>query len=280
MNRLFRPAGSLAAGPYDVEIAPETLPWEYAGLRILTLEAGASHTVETNRDEMILLPLRGSCLADVDGAEFALSGRSGVFDAVSDFAYVPKEASLRITSEEGGEFALCAARSRRHIDPYRIAAADVEVEVRGGGIGTRQVNNYLSAGVGEADRLICVEVLTPPGNWSSYPPHKHDEFTEHEVPLEEIYYFRFDRPEGMGLFSVYTPDRVIDVTERVGDGDAVLVPRGYHGPSTPAPGYAMYFLNVMAGPSEERVWKFTDDPTHAWARTMLDRLDPDPRLPM
>jgi 5-deoxy-glucuronate isomerase len=84
----------------------------------------------------------------------------------------------------------------------------------------------------------------------------------------------------MGLFSVYTKDGTVDVTERVGHGDVVLVPRGYHGPSVPAPGYAMYFLNVMGGPAAQRVWKFTDDPAHAWARQMLDGLPPDPRLPM
>lgn len=280
MSELFRPARSLAADGHDIVITPETLPWEYSGLRVVTIDAGDSYRLETEEDEMIVLPLRGRCTANIDGELFELNGRSGVFDAVSDFAYVPRDAVLVITAPDGGEYALCTARSRRRLDPYRIDAADVEVEVRGGGIGSRQINNYLAAGVREADRLICVEVLTPAGNWSSFPPHKHDEFSEEEVPLEEIYYFRFDRHNAMGLFSVYTSDGSIDVTDRVGDGDVVFVPRGYHGPSAPAPGYAMYFLNVMAGPSENRVWKFTDDPQHAWAREMLSDFAPDPRLPM
>ena len=190
----------------------------------------------------------------------------------------PIDTEVRISGR--GEVALCTAKARRRIDPYVVRAADVPIEVRGGGIGTRQINNFLSADSFEADRLIAVEVLTPSGNWSSYPPHKHDEYSDDEVPLEEIYYFRFDNEAALGLFSVYTKDGSIDITERVGHGDVVLVPRGYHGPSVPAPGYAMYFLNPMAGPSEERIWKFTDDPVHTWARAMLDDLPPDPRLPL
>jgi 5-deoxy-glucuronate isomerase len=161
-----------------------------------------------------------------------------------------------------------------------VDARDVAVEVRGGGDGTRQINNFLSADRHDADTLIAVEVITPEGNWSSYPPHKHDEFSEDEVELEEIYYFRIDGNYGIGMFNVYTADGEITITEVVRDGDVVLVPRGYHGPAAAAPGHHMYYLNVMAGPSEERVWKFCDDPDHAWARAMLDGLEPDPRLPL
>ncbi len=132
----------------------------------------------------------------------------------------------------------------------------------------------------EADRLIAVEVLTPEGGWSSYPPHKHDEFSEDEVALEEIYYFRIEGEAGTGFFSCYTPDDAINETVTVRDGDVFLVPRGYHGPAAATPGHHMYYLNVMAGPAPERVWKFCDDPAHAWARSALEELPPDPRLPL
>ena len=132
----------------------------------------------------------------------------------------------------------------------------------------------------DADKLIAVEVITPQGNWSSYPPHKHDEHSADEVILEEIYYFRIDGPDGVGFFNMYTTDGEIQLTEIVRDGDLVLVPRGYHGPAAAAPEHHMYYLNVMAGPDEERVWRFCDDPAHAWLRTRLEEYDPDPRLPL
>ena len=129
---------------------------------------------------------------------------------------------------------------------------------------------------------MVVEVLTPGGNWSSYPPHKHDEQRPDELQLEEIYYFEVDGDGGLGYQRVYSsgPDRQIDVLAEVGNGDVVLVPYGYHGPSMAAPGYDLYYLNVMAGPGAERVWRFCDDPAHAWVRGTWEGQELDPRLPM
>jgi len=166
-----------------------------------------------------------------------------------------------------------------------VAAADVPVELRGAGNCSRQVHNFGTAGVFEADSLIACEVITPGGNWSSYPAHKHDENSPVESQLEEIYYFEIDSgpgdSAGFGYHRVYgTPDRPIEVLEEVRSGDVVLVPHGYHGPSVAAPGYHMYYLNVMAGPGEERAWKIVDDPEHAWLRRTWDDQDVDPRLPL
>jgi 5-deoxy-glucuronate isomerase len=184
-----------------------------------------------------------------------------------------------------GRFAICGARASRQLPSRRVAAADVPVELRGTGNCSRQVHNFGTAGVFEADSLIACEVITPGGNWSSYPAHKHDENTPVESALEEIYYFEIDSgpgdSRGFGYHRVYgTPERPIEVLEEVRSGDVVLVPHGFHGPSVAAPGYHMYYLNVMAGPGQERAWKIVDDPEHAWLRGTWDDQDVDPRLPL
>lgn len=280
MSARFSPRGRSATATYDLAVGPEGTDLSYAGLRILRLAAGGVHAWSTGGEETAILPLRGSCRVEVDGRIFDLRGRSGVFDEVTDFAYVPIGAEALVTSDLGGEFALCTAAADRHIDAYTVAATEVQVEVRGGGPATRQINNFLSADSHDADKLIAVEVLTPGGGWSSYPPHKHDEFTDDEVALEEIYYFRIDGDDGFGFFSCYTLDGEVDDSLRVRDGDAYLVPFGYHGPAAATPGHDMYYLNVMAGPATERIWRFCDDPVHAWAREAFEQLPPDPRMPL
>ncbi len=280
MVKLFRPAGAAAAPGAPVRITPPDAGWTYSGLTVLDMSDGDLQELSTDTTEVAVLPLSGSCVVEVEHHRFELTGRTGVFDAVTDWAYVPIDSEVRIGANGDSQVALCTAEAGRRIDPYRVDAHDVEVEVRGGGAGTRQINNFLSADAHDADKLIAVEVITPESNWSSYPPHKHDEFSEDEVELEEIYYFRIDGDRGIGLFNLYTSDGGIGITEVVRDGDVFLVPRGYHGPAAAAPGHHMYYLNVMAGPSTQRVWRFCDDPDHAWVRGVLDTLDPDPRLPL
>jgi 5-deoxy-glucuronate isomerase len=205
-----------------------------------------------------------------------------VFDRVSDFAYVPRDAEVRVSSAGGGRFALPSSLAGARLDPAYGAAEEVPVELRGAGQASRQVNNFCNPDSFPADKLIAVEVLTPGGNWSSYPPHKHDEQSEHEVQLEEIYYFEIAGSGGVGYQRVYSsgPDRQIDVCAEVRGGDVVLIPYGYHGPSMAAPGYDLYYLNVMAGPGQERVWRFCDDPAHAWIRDSWAGQAVDGRLPM
>ncbi len=280
MSELFLPAGTATAAGSDLHVTAESAGWRYSGLTVVSLDAGNSHAVTTGDVEMAVLPLSGSCRVEVEGRTFEVEGRTGVFQGIAGFAYLPIGVEARISSPGAAQVALCTAKARRRIDPYVVAAADVPVEVRGGGAGTRQINNFLSADMFEADRLIAVEVITPESSWSSYPPHKHDEFSDDEVELEEIYYFRIDGDHGIGFFSCYTADGSIDETVTVRDGDVFLVPRGYHGPAAATPGHHMYYLNVMAGPSDDRVWKFCDDPAHAWARGALEGLPPDPRLPL
>jgi 5-deoxy-glucuronate isomerase len=270
--------GVLSDGAFSLAVTPERAGWAYSGLRVLKLPEGAAHTWATGDDEMLVLPLSGSCTVTCDGERFELQGRHDVFSRISDFAYAPRDSTVRVTSAGGGRFALPSARCTRRLPPRYGAAEDVPVELRGAGQASRQVNNFCSPEAFECDKLIAVEVLTPGGNWSSYPPHKHDEAGQGEVELEEIYYFE---TSGLAYQRVYgAADRRIDVLAEVRTGDVVLIPHGWHGPSIAAPGYDLYYLNVMAGPAQERSWRFCDDPAHAWIRSTWRDQPVDSRLPL
>jgi 5-deoxy-glucuronate isomerase len=216
------------------------------------------------------------------GTEHALHGRVSVFDGPTDFAYVPGGSTVVITSEQGGRFAVPGAKAEV-AQPLRYQPADqVAVEYRGAGNCSRRVVNYCMPSTFPADRLLVCEVLTPGGNWSSYPPHKHDHSRPDETELEEIYYFEVAPgpagEHGLAYQRLYgTPDRPVELLAEVGTGDVVLIPHGYHGPSMAAPGYDLYYLNVMAGPGQ-RAWRATDDPVHAWVRDTWASQVVDPRL--
>ncbi|GAA4617130.1 5-deoxy-glucuronate isomerase [Saccharopolyspora hordei] len=284
-DRFYCPAGTTARGEYTTYVDPETAGWDYSSLRVLELDAGDEHELATGDSEWIVLPLSGGCTVTCDGETFELAGRTSVFHGVTDFAYVPRDAQVRITSAAGGRFALTGARCENRLPVRYGPASGVPVELRGAGQASRQVNNFGAAHVFEADRLIAVEVLTPSGNWSSFPPHKHDVEREGESQLEEIYYFEIADSHGtpgVGYQRVYPsgPDRTTDVLAEVRSGDVVLIPNGWHGPSMAVPGYDMYYLNVMAGPSPERAWLICDDPAHAWVRDTWAEQPVDPRLPL
>ncbi|MGW6573332.1 5-deoxy-glucuronate isomerase [Streptomyces sp. NPDC054945] len=280
---------------------------EWTRLMVLDLAPGEVYAHASGECEWIVLPLSGGCqvrcralpgpaprtpagLESGGGAPaaepqvFELGGREGVFSGVTDFVYLPRDADAEMRSAAGGRFALAGARCATRL-PARYGPAEaVPVELRGAGHCSRQVNNFAAADTFPADRLIAVEVLTPGGNWSSYPPHKHDEHHPgEESRLEEIYYFEIaphgDTP-GLGYQRVTpSPAGKTDVLTEVRTGDAVLIPDGWHGPSIAAPGHDMYYLNVMAGPGESREWLIRDHPDHGWIRGSWDGQDVDPRLP-
>ncbi|HEY5837348.1 5-deoxy-glucuronate isomerase [Streptomyces sp.] len=276
------PAGSAARDGFDLWIDPASAGWGWSGLRVLTLSPGASRSLATGDSEWIVLPLAGGCTVLADGESVTLHGRTDVFSSVTDFGYLPRDCHAALSSAGGGRFALAGARCTRRLPVRYGPASDVPVELRGAGGASRQVNNFAAAGVFACDRLIAVEVLTPGGNWSSYPPHKHDEPGPHESRLEEIYYYEFaGGPSALGYQRVYpSPCGRTDLLAEVRSGDAVLVPDGWHGPSMAAPGYDMYYLNVMAGPGPLRQWLISDDPAHAWVRESWRDQLPDPRLPL
>jgi len=255
-------------------ITPESAGWTYSGLRILELAAGERIALDTGSAEMAVLSLTGSCMVTAEGTQHDIAGRESVFSGVSDFVYLPRETTAVVESAAGGRFALPSAHCERRLQVRYGPAAEVPVELRGAGQATRQVNNFLAPGVFEADKLCAVEVLTPGGNWSSYPPHKHDEDRPGEAVLEEIYYFE---TKGLAYQRVYGPR--VDVLAEISTGDIVLIPSGYHGPSMAAPGYDLYYLNVLGGPGEERSMAFCDDPAHAWIRGSWEGVPIDPRVP-
>lgn len=282
-SRYHWPAGSTTGPTYDVQVTAKDAGWERSGLAVLTLAPGESRMFDTEDSEMLVLPLSGSGEVVCQGRTHELTGRADVFAGPTDFSYLPRRSTVTVHSGPGGRFALPSAVCEREL-PFRYgSAADVPVELRGAGPASRQVNNFCTPDAFDADRLIACEVLTPGGNWSSYPPHKHDEAHDDESVLEEIYYFEVaagPAGAGVGYQRVYGHDGAdIDVLAEVRTGDVILIPHGWHGPSMAVPGYHLYYLNVMAGPDPERAWKIRDDPAHGWIRDTWADQAVDSRLP-
>ena len=281
-SRWHLPAGSLAVGGELVAVTPERAGWTYTGLSVIRLAPGERRAVVTGTREMLVLPLAGGCSVEAGNALLELRGRKSVFAGVSGCVYLPPGSEATLGTDSGCELALPWAdhAEARHAVAH-VPAEAVAVEVRGAGRATRQINNLFTGSNSRAHRLVVVEVLTPGGNWSSYPPHKHDTPGEgNEQVLEEIYYFRIAEAGGFGLHRTYTSDGVLDETVTVRDGDVFLVPRGYHGPCAAPPEYPMYYLNVLAGPNDTRSLGFSDDPAYAWIRFSWTGMERDPRVPL
>jgi 5-deoxy-glucuronate isomerase len=292
------PLGSAADGSWDVSLgtsgsAVEVDGWAHTGLKVATLEPGAAVELPAAGEERLVVPLSGSFTAVVDGRDFQLAGRASVFSGPSDVLYTGSEKAVTISSADGGRVAIATAPAKTSYPTRLISAAETPVELRGAGNCSRQVHNFGTPAALEADRFIVCEVITPAGNWSSYPPHKHDEEKDGETSLEEIYYFETrvagapnpaagddTTGDAIGYQRVYaSDDRPIDVSAEVRTGDVVLVPYGWHGPAMAAPWYDLYYLNVMAGPGPVRDWLISDDPHHGWIRQTWEGQDVDPRLP-
>ena len=248
-----------------VSVTPEQAGWKHVGFRALRLAAGERESLATGQRELCVVALSGTIDVVVDGVTHAaLGSRASVFDDAAPAAiYVPAGRDVRIVARADAEVALCSApaddakREVRRIDP-----ATMRRSVRGRGTNTRYICDILPHDDPTAAHLLVVEVRTPASHSSSYPPHKHDvEAPPSETQLEETYYHRVNPPQGFAFQRVYTDDRSLDQTMAVEDGDVVMVPRGYHPVGAPH-GYDLYYLNVMAGP--KRQWIFRNDPAHDW----------------
>ncbi|SCG75107.1 5-deoxy-glucuronate isomerase [Micromonospora inositola] len=297
-GRWVYPFGSSGDGDFQVSITDDLCGWQHTSLRVATLAPAVQVSLDLGDSEVIVVPLQGSFdVTAVDHVgerhEARLAGRTSVFAGATDVAYVPRGASLTVRNAGVGpaKVALCGAKATKQSMPlpFRyVAAADVPVELRGAGMASREVRNFGVPQVLDADSIIACEVITPAGNWSSYPPHKHDEERDGvETELEEVYYFEVraespaDGADPLGYQRVYgTRERPLDVFAEVRSGDVVLVPHGWHGPAMAPPGYDLYYLNVMAGPGATRAWLICDDPAHTWVRDSWAKQDVDPRLPI
>ena len=246
-----------------LEVTPQSAGWEHVGFRAVKLEPGQSHEGGDSGREACLVVLAGTADIEVGDRRFeGVGGRMSVFeDAAPGAVYAPAGSRFRVIARTPVELAVGSAPAQPGGEPRLIQPERMSRETRGVGTNQRFVRNILPE-TEPAQSLLVVEVITPGGHWSSYPPHKHDTAAEgEETALEETYYHRLNPAQGFAFQRVYTDDRSIDETVTVEDGDVVMVPRGYHPAGAPH-GYDLYYLNVMAGP--KRQWIFRNDPAHDW----------------
>lgn len=246
-----------------LSVTPESASWKYVGFEVYSLKPGQSVKKETGDQEACLVILSGKATVSTQEEKWENIGqRMSVFEKIPPYSvYVPSADCYEVEVLTDLELAVCLAPGKGSLPARLIAPEDVGVETRGAGNIERQIHNILPEQK-PADSLLVVEVFTPEGNWSSYPPHKHDQDNlPHESYLEETYYHKVNPGHGFAIQRVYNDDRSLDETLIIKDGDAVLVPEGYHPVSAP-PGYEVYYLNVMAGPT--RTWLFHNDKDHEW----------------
>ncbi len=273
---LIKPDFLLNSSGETLDVTPESAGFDYLTFSVRKILRGDKFSSETGASELGMVVLGGRCAVEsTAGSWSAFGSRAHVFDGMPTALYLPIETEFTVTAETDCEIALCFSRAEEKYPARLITPDEVEIEVRGGGNATRQINHILKPEF-PAQRLLLVEVYTPSGNWSSYPPHKHDVHNPpDEVDLEEIYYYKVDQPEGYAIQRVYTSDGRIDQTLTVRDSELVLIPEGYH-PVVAAHGYNVYYLNALAGSAHSMA--ATDDPAYAWVRGSW--AEQDPRVPL
>ncbi len=249
--------------------------WEWMTFAATRLLPGQALEWTTVNEEMALVLLGGHCVANWGAGEQAIGARANVFDGLPYAIYLPAGSHVTLRAETSCELAECRVPSKARLEPRLITPKEVESGLRGGENASRQIVDVISPSF-PADKLVIFEVYTPGGNWSSYPPHKHDvDIPPVEVDLDEIYYYRMRGGQGFALQDLYRSDRSLEEIVKVHDGDVVLVREGYH-PVVAGPGYDIYYLNFLAGTS--RMMTVTEDPEHAWLRSTWKQHDP--RLPI
>jgi 5-deoxy-glucuronate isomerase len=245
-------------------ITPESAGWTYVGFHVHTLKPGQSLAEQTGDREVCLVLISGTARLSAGAHDFGEAGeRLSPFAGKPWSLYVPAAENWTVTAVSDVTLAVCSAPGRAGSHPIRlIRPEDTSQEIRGKGTNTRYVTNILPDTLDAAASLLVVEVITPGGHSSSYPPHKHDrDEPPQETLLEETYYHRLQPASGFAFQRVYTDDRSLDEAILIEDGDVTLVPRGYH-PCAATHGHDLYYLNVMAGP--KRLWRFHNDPAHEW----------------
>ncbi len=266
-------------------ITPAEAGWAYISFAVHTVPAGGTLTIAADDQEHAIVPFSGTASVQADARSWEIGGRATVFDGLGWCLYLPRDTAATLTATTDLQVAVAGAPATVKHAPVLVTPDDTDIELRGGGNASRQVNSLMLPGF-PADRLHVIEVWTPGGNWSSYPPHKHERDREGEAQLEETYYYRLRDPErGWALQRVYSPERDdFDLVQTVRDGDLLLIPWGYH-TTVAAYGHDLYYLNVLAGPAPERTLQAFQDPClkatqEAWPQEGLDaRLPLVPRHP-
>ena len=249
--------------------------WEWMSFVVRRLLPGQAMELRTEGEEMALVLLGGNCLANWGAGEQSIGARANVFDGFPYALYLPNDHRVTLKAESVCEIAECRVPSKARLEPRLVTPKDVASGLRGGENTSRQIVEVIQSSF-PADKLVVFEVYTPGGNWSSYPPHKHDvDQPPGEVDLDEIYYYRIKDARGFALQNLYRSDRSRESLVKVHDGDVVLVRDGYH-PVVAGPGYDTYYLNFLAGTS--RAMAVTEDPEHLWLRSTWKQTDP--RLPL
>ena len=266
------------------QVEPADAGWTYISFSVRTLAAGETLTLPANDRERALVPLSGTAEARAGSGSWQFGGRQSVFEGLGHCLYLPRDTEVTVTATTALELAVAEAPATERHEPVLVTPDDVAIELRGGGNASRQVGSLMLPDF-PADRLHVIEVWTPGGNWSSYPPHKHEHDREGEAELEETYYYRLRDPEnGWAVQRVYSPEREFDLTQTVYDGDLLLIPWGYH-TTVAAHGQDLYYLNVLAGPAPKRTLQALQDPClkssqDAWPDAGIDsRLPFIPRHP-
>jgi 5-deoxy-glucuronate isomerase len=258
-----------------VGVTPKQAGWKFVRFAVHQIAPGDGWRGSTKNDEICLVLLEGFCDVDCDGHRHTLGPRADVFSGYPHAIYLPPGASYAVTAGPRTLVAECAAPAKQRFPLRVIRPEDCGFEIRGGGNATRQIVDILPPSF-PAHRLMICEVYTPGGNWSSYPPHKHDrDAPPREVDLDETYYYRFRSADAFGVQRLYGPKDDPDVTLTVRNGDLVLVRDGYH-PFVAAHGFDAYYLNVLAG--SRRSMAASDDPRYAPLRAQWP--EPDPRVPI
>ncbi|KRG70429.1 5-deoxy-glucuronate isomerase [Pseudoxanthomonas dokdonensis] len=252
-----------------LQVTPDSAGWKYVGFQLVRLSQGQRFHGNHPGRETCLVIVAGKAQVHAGAQQFSeVGGRASPFeDCAPGAVYLPAGMDFTVVADGDVELAICTAPGSIGLPARQIDATRMSREIRGSGTNTRYVRNILPQ-TEAADSLLVVEVITPAGHWSSYPPHKHDTAQQgQETALEETYYHRLQPSQGFAFQRVYTDDRTLDETIAVEDGDVVMVPRGYHPVGTPH-GYQLYYLNVMAGP--HRQWIFRNDPAHDWIARRQD----------
>lgn len=263
-------------------VTPERAGWDYLNMAAIRLNKGDTYTGETREHEHVSVILGGRCTFRTSHGDYENIGRrENVFSGMPYAVYLPRNSKFTIEAlTDGLEIASCWVETDQDHPAQLVTPDDSKIEIRGGGNATRQINGIIPPGF-DCHRLVCVEVYTPSGNWSSYPPHKHDVHREDEngnvleADLEEIYFYKIDKPEGYAYQRVYTDDRDIDALVMAQNHDSVLVPAGYH-PVVSAHGYTTYYLNFLAGSAQSLA--NSDDPAYEWVKGSW--TSQDDRLPI